>query len=219
MRPEMNNDIVVEVVDKKYLKMFDLQYAEGRHYFNATRRSKEDLMCLKTSDEFKKSLPDAVTCVVILVSPDKEEKLLMVREYRYPLGQIITSPPAGVLDKSDKDEENPIITAAKREIKEETGVSIKDDDDIFVINSLLFSTPGMTDESNAYVCAVVNNFSEDELSQSGAEETELFDGFYLSSKEDALRMLKAGTDDDGYFYSAATYIALTYFLSEAWKDR
>ena len=38
--------------------MFDLQYGEGRHYYNATRRDEKDLVAAKSTEEFKKMLPD-----------------------------------------------------------------------------------------------------------------------------------------------------------------
>ena len=49
----------------KFIKVFDLQYREGRHYYNATRRDEKDLVAAKSTEEFKKMLPDAVSCVVI----------------------------------------------------------------------------------------------------------------------------------------------------------
>ena len=45
-------------------QVFDLQYREDRHYYNATRRDEEDLVAAKSTEEFKKMLPDAVSCVV-----------------------------------------------------------------------------------------------------------------------------------------------------------
>ncbi|MCR5107775.1 MAG: NUDIX hydrolase [Lachnospiraceae bacterium] len=214
-RPEINEKTVIEISDHKFLKMFDIQYAQGRHYFNASRRNKEDLMCLKSDEEFKKALPDAVTCIVIVKLKDKDERLLLSEEYRYPAGRFLLSPPAGVLDPSDKDSESPIINAAIREIKEETGlrVDISGGDTVKIVNPLLFSSPGMTDESNAIVCVYINDLDETKLSQSGTEESELFNGFRLLDKEAAKRIIRNGYDDEGYFYSVYTFVALSYFIS------
>ncbi|MCR5106917.1 MAG: NUDIX hydrolase [Lachnospiraceae bacterium] len=214
-RPEINEKTVIEISDHKFLKIFDIQYAQGRHYFNATRRNKEDLMCLKSDEEFKKALPDAVTCIVIVKLKNGDERLLLSEEYRYPAGRFLLSPPAGVLDPADRDTESPIINAAIREINEETGirVDVSGGDSIKIVSPLLFSSPGMTDESNAIVCANINNFDEKMLSQSGAEGSELFNGFRLLDKEDAMRIIKNGYDDEGYFYSVYTFVALSYFIS------
>ena len=70
--PKITSDQVQEILDKKFIRVFDLQYAEGAHYFDATRRAKEDIVAIKSEEEFKKMLPDAVSCVVIVLLPGKE---------------------------------------------------------------------------------------------------------------------------------------------------
>ena len=55
---------IKSLFESKFIKVFDLQYQEGRHYYNATRRDEEDLVAAKSTEEFKKMLPDAVSCVV-----------------------------------------------------------------------------------------------------------------------------------------------------------
>lgn len=203
--------------ESKFIKVFDLQYEEGKHYYNATRRPADRLMAVKSEEEFKKALPDAVTCVVIVKTQDDSPRLLLAREFRYPAGQFLLSPPAGLLDPEDEEEENPILFAASREIQEETGLSIGERDRLFVINPLLFSTPGMTDESNALVCAVVELDDMQALSQEGAVGSELFDGFELVSEDEARKLLGDGRDKNGIFYSVFTWAALMYFVSGLWR--
>lgn len=203
--------------ESKFIKVFDLQYEEGRHYYNATRRSADRLMAVKSEEEFKKALPDAVTCVVIVKLPDGSPRLLLAREFRYPAGQFLLSPPAGLLDPEDEKKEKPVLFAACREIQEETGLSIGEQDRLYVINPLLFSTPGMTDESNALVCAVVELDDMETLSQEGAVGSELFDGFELVSEDEARKLLSDGRDRDGIFYSVFTWAALMYFVSGLWR--
>ena len=217
MKPTIKKENVTPLFDSKYIKVFDLEYEKGKHYFDASRRTKENLMAIKTDEAFKRALPDAVSCVVILKIADDEPKLLLTKEYRYPAGQFLLSPPAGLLDAEDENEEQPLLATAKREIEEETGLVLTEHDRLHVINPLLFSTPGMTDESNALVCAVVHANDTSALSQEGAVGTEQFDGFALLTKEDALRILKNGRDDDGIFYSIFTWATLMYFVSDLWK--
>ena len=217
MKPTIKKENVKPLFDSKFIKVFDLQYEEGKHYFDATRRSLDRIAALKSSEEFRAMLPDAVTCVVILNIKDEEPKLLLSKEYRYPAGQFLLSPPAGLLDPEDAGTENPILTAAKRELKEETGLTITEKDSLFVINPLLFSSPGMTDESNALACAVVRLEDKSGLSQDGAVGSECFDGFELLSKEEAMEILKNGKDKDGIFYSVYTYCCLMYFVSDLWR--
>ena len=217
MKPTIKKENVKPLFDSKFIKVFDLQYEEGKHYYDATRRPLDRIAALKSSEEFRAMLPDAVTCVVILNIKDEEPKLLLSKEYRYPAGQFLLSPPAGLLDPEDACTENPILTAAKREIKEETGLTITEKDSLFVINPLLFSSPGMTDESNALACAVVRLEDKSGLSQDGAVGSECFDGFELLSKENAMEILKSGKDKDGIFYSVYTYCCLMYFVSDLWR--
>ena len=217
MKPTIKKENVKPLFDSKFIKVFDLQYEEGKHYYDATRRSLDRIAALKSSEEFRAMLPDAVTCVVILNIKDEEPKLLLSKEYRYPAGQFLLSPPAGLLDPEDAGTENPILTAAKREINEETGLTITEKDCLFVINPLLFSSPGMTDESNALACAVVRLEDKSGLSQDGAVGSECFDGFELLSKEEAMEILKNGKDKDGIFYSVYTYCCLMYFVSDLWR--
>ena len=217
MKPTIKKENVKPLFDSKFIKVFDLQYEEGKHYYDATRRSLDRIAAVKSDEEFRTMLPDAVTCVVILSINEEEPKLLLSKEYRYPAGQFLLSPPAGLLDPEDADTENPILTAAKREIKEETGLTITEKDSLFVINPLLFSSPGMTDESNALACAVVRLEDKSGLSQDGAVGSECFDGFELLSKEEAMEILKNGKDKDGVFYSVYTYCCLMYFVSDLWR--
>lgn len=217
MKPVIKKENIKSLFDSKFIKVFDLQYEKGKHYYDASRRPLDQLVAIKSEEEFRAMLPDAVTCVVILKIKDEEPKLLLSREYRYPTGQFLLSPPAGLLDHEDSNTENPILTAAKREIKEETGLTITEKDSLFIINPVLFSSPGLTDESNALACAVIQSDNVSELSQDGAVGSECFDGFELLSKQEATEILKNGTDRHGIFYSVYTYCCLMYFVSDLWK--
>ena len=100
-----------------------------------------------------------------------------------------------------------------REIREETGLTVKEIDRVYVLNPCAFSTPGMTDESNAFLCAEITLDSLDDLNQNGAEGSELFDGFELLDRERAQRIFRSGRDDHGNSYSLAAWMVLSIFLS------
>ncbi|WP_029324671.1 NUDIX hydrolase [Butyrivibrio sp. AE3004] len=214
----ITKDMVKEIADKKFIRLYDLQYQEGRHYFDATRRPLDGIVAIKTEDEFQKMLPDAVSCVVIIDNEGEQEKLLLSYEYRYPAGRFLLGVPAGLVDKEDEKSDNPILETAKREIHEETGIVVDDSKDrLSVINPLVFSTPGMTDESNALALVVLKNVDLSTLTQEGAEGQECFDGFVLLTKEKAGELLKNGVDERGHFYSVYTWAALMYFCTDMWK--
>ena len=209
---------VTPLLDNKFVNVYDLQYEEGKHYFDASRRKLEDLSAIKTDDEFKAQLPDAVSGFVIIKKTGDEPKLLLTYEYRYPIGQYMMGLPAGLIDEKDKAESDPLITAMTREIFEETGISLKESDRIFTVNHLLFCTPGFTDECTAAICAVVHLEDLSVLNQDGAEGSEKFDGFLLVNKEEAKKLLKDGVDPHGHFYPLITWAALSYFISNAWEE-
>ncbi len=216
--PKITKDCVETVVDKKFLRVFDLKYEEGKHYFDATRRPIDKLVAPMGEEEFKAMTPDAVSCVVIVELPGKEPMLLFSYEYRYPTGRFLLSVPAGLMDPEDQEKDNPLIETAKREIFEETGIVVDEKrDEIFVINNLLFSSPGMTDESNGLVCVKLRLDNLDMLDQTGAVGQEFFDGFEFVTKEKAKELINAGVDDKGHFYSVYTWAALMYFISDLWK--
>ena len=214
-KPSITKEHVTPVFDSRFIKVFGLEYVEGKQYMNATRRDMDHLVALKDEDAFRTMLPDAVSCIVIFNGP--EPKLLLTYEFRYPAGQYLLSVPAGLIDKKDEKEADPILATAKRELKEETNIDLSPEDKLEIVNPLLFSTPGMTDESNALVSIVIADESKLHLSQDGAEGTECFDGFVTLTKQNAERILKQGKDDNGIFYSVYTWAALMYFVSDMWK--
>ena len=213
----MTNEEVVTLLDTPYIHVYDLQYAEGKHYYNASRREKSHLICLKNEEAFREATPDAVTCFVIILVRGEEPKLLLNREYRYPTGQFLVSPPAGIIDPEDTAFPVPALSAARREIVEETGITLESSDTLSLVNPMVFSSPGMTDESNALACAVIRRDSKPEIFQTGAVGTELFDGYQLYSRAEAMKLVKDGRDGHGITYSLYTFAALMWFLSDLWE--
>lgn len=218
-KPEITRECIKPLLETKYIKVYDLQYAPGRHYLDATRRSAENLMAVKTQQEFQQMLADAVTCYVIVKTPSQEPRLLLSYEFRYPAGQFLLSPPAGLIDPEDQklEVQEALKKTAVREIKEETGIEVTPEDRVEIVSPLVLSTPGMTDESNALVLVVVSLPDLSELSQKGAVGSECFDGFSLLTKEEAEKILKTGRDPFGNFYSVYTWGALLYFVSGEWE--
>lgn len=221
-RPEIRKECVVPLLDKRFIRVYDLQYAPGKHYFDATRRSLDDLAAVKTDEEFRRMTADAVSIFTVIAPPGEEPRLFLSYEYRYVTGQFLLSPPAGLIDPSDREAAEDAgcaaLLAAARELHEEAGLTVTDRDSLSLVSPLVFSSPGMTDESNALVLAVFRRNALAELSQDGAEGSECFDGYVLLTKDDARRILKNGCDDNGIFYSVYTWMALTYFVTDLWKD-
>ena len=218
MKPIISRENVKSLFESKFIKVFDLEYAPGKHYYDASRRTAEELVAIKSDDDFKRMLPDAVTCFVILKIKGEEPKLLLDYEYRYPVGQFLLSPPAGLIDPEDRAYEDALKRAAIREIKEETNIDVKKSDKIFVVSPCSFATPGFTDESNALVAAVVELDDAGCLNSAGAVGSELFNGFHLVDMAEAKEILKRARDEHGNPFSIFTWSALMYFVSGMWDE-
>ena len=216
-QPIIIPECVQTLCDKRFIRLYDLQYAPGKHYYDASRRTAENLVCLKSDEEAKAMLPDAVSCVVILEVPHEEPKLLLSWEYRYPAGRYLLSVPAGLIDPEDQGKEDPLALAAAREIHEETGLSVQPGDTVRAITPFLYSTPGMTDESNALMEVILHPADLSGLNQSGAVGSECFDGFALLTQKEASALLQSGRDQHGHFFSIFTWSALIWFVSNQWK--
>ncbi len=210
---KIKKENVASLLDTRFIKVFDLLAGEGKHYYDATRRPLDDLTAVKSEEEFKTMTADAVTIVLTVEKNGEEPKLLMQYEFRYPCGRFILCPPAGLIDPDDRGKEDAALIAAKREIQEETGLTVKDTDRAKVVNPLLFSSPGMTDESNALVSIHIKTDDLSVLNNQGTTGMELFNGFVLLTRDDALKLIKDGKDKDGLFYSTYTWACLMWFIS------
>ena len=208
----MERDKIETLYESRFLKCYDLRYEEGKHYYAASRREKAELVAGMADGDFRTMLPDAVTVAVVLRLPGGDTRLLMNYEYRYPVGQFLLSPVAGLLDPEDRESADPLVSAAIREIREESGLTVKETDRVYVLNPCAFCTPGITDESNAFLCAEIALEDLGELSQSGAVGTEQFQGFELLDRERARKIFREGRDERGNFYSLAAWMVLAIFL-------
>lgn len=208
---------IKDIAKTPFISLYDLQYAEDQHYYVATRRDKRDLVAIKDEKSFREMLPDAVSAFLIIEVPNEEPRLLMTYEFRYPIGRYVLSIPSGLIDPADKETSDPLVTAIKREIKEETGIKLKPTDPIKVDQRVLFCTPGLTDESTGTVGIVAHLDDLSTLTQKGANGGEKFSGFVLASKKEVQDILDHGHDEHDHYYPMVTYAAMRYFLSDIWK--
>ncbi len=73
-----------------------------------------------------------------VVPVDAEGNVWLVRQFRAPIDRVLLEIPAGKLDSKDEDR----LLAAKRELKEETGLTAG----IWTHLTDIFTTPGFSDE-------------------------------------------------------------------------
>lgn len=215
--PSVPVPVAHRLLDTPYIKAYDLVYADGTHYYEASRRDYFCLRALKTDREQGRLIPDAVSCCLVLAPEGEEPRMVLFYEYRYPTGQYVLGIPSGLVDAQDCQRRNPLVAAMVREIYEETGIAFGMRDSIYIVNPLLFNSPGMTDESTALLCAVIRSADATSLSQAGASGTERFGKFELVTQEKARRVLQRGCDKFGRPYPMVTWAALTFFATGQWS--
>jgi ADP-ribose pyrophosphatase len=87
---------------------------------------------------------DAVVIVPILRGRGRAKpRLVMLREYRTPIGDYIYAFPAGLAEKGES-----IESVARRELKEETGLDLVE---VKHVSPAIYSSAGMIDESAVMV--------------------------------------------------------------------
>ena len=123
---------------QKWLNLFDIEFRDknGRKksWQMASRHNEPKCM----TENF--SIPDAVVIAAFHVD---RKKIVLTREYRVPLGDYEYGFPAGLVDEGES-----IAEAARRELKEETGLEVTR---IIKSSQPVYSSAGRTDESVAMV--------------------------------------------------------------------
>ncbi len=144
-----------KITDSLHLNLFEIGYTNTRDeeslWTIASRASQPKCMTGRYDP------PDAV---VIVPFHKKLEKLVIIKEFRVPLGGLQYGFPAGLVDPGETTDQ-----AVKRELKEETGLDLLT---ILKTSPPVYSSSGMTDESvsmvyvecNGTPCADANEASE-----------------------------------------------------------
>lgn len=168
---------IQKLSDNRFLNLYhlDARTPGGKpfDYYFVTRNSEEELK-IKT-DALK---PEGI--VIYPLWKDDPEKIVMIRQYRYPIGNYIYELPAGLIDEGETPEE-----AAIREMKEETGFTFevyKGGKEMY--RRPFFLAPGFTDETGTAVFGYASGEATGRF-QEDSEDIEVL----LVDKQEAERML------------------------------
>ena len=159
------------LANTKFLNLYELDAVrrDGGHfsYYMVSRTGTPENLKAVTHE----NSPDGV-----IVYATFQDKIVLVRQYRYPVGGYVYEFPAGLVEPGED-----ISQAACREVFEETGLTL-------TVKSILppcFTTVGMTDES----CATVFGTCEGTPSTAHQEDTEEIQ-VVLADRTEAKRILK-----------------------------
>ncbi|WP_195937987.1 NUDIX hydrolase [Romboutsia sp. 1001713B170131_170501_G6] len=187
---------VSTLVKTKFVGLYDVKYEnknnDTRHWMVASRKDENNLKEIYMNDK-----EDKIDAVVIAAYHKSEKKLVLIKQFRVPINSYIYELPAGLVDN-----EEGIEKAVKRELKEETGLELISINNINS-NDKLYLSPGMTDESVAFVyCLCDGNLSKEFL-----EEDEDIEAF-LVSKEEAKEIINGREKID-----IKSYLLLQMFIN------
>ena len=146
---------------------------------------------IRTLEDLQNRKPDSV---VMILTDEAGERILVSREYRMAMAQWIYNFPAGLIDPGETPEES-----AKRELWEETGLELVRIDEV-LDNS--YSAIGFSNERN--ICVFGAAAGQFRKSTSDAEE--IVPGWY--TKEEILRLLRT-----------EAFAARTQAYCYAWANR
>lgn len=163
--------------DNKFLNMYQADAVDrsgnGFEYFFATRRKDGDLM--SQTGELK-----ADGIVIYPVLKYDASKLVLVRQYRYPVDAYIYELPAGLIDSGETPEE-----AAVRELCEETGLVFEPFTDYEEgLKRPFVQSQGMSDECDV----TVYGYASGTPTSLGCEDTEDIE-VVIADKQEIKRIL------------------------------
>ena len=151
---------IKKLTDNRFLNLYELdaQFRDGSRapYYVASRRKSADQIKAATHDNH----PDGV--ILYGVHGEKKDKVVLIRQFRYPLNGYVYEFPAGLVEPGED-----MLDAGIREMYEETGLNFAPVES-GAYSRPFFTTIGMTDES----CGTVYGYCSGEPSVAGQEGTE-----------------------------------------------
>ena len=161
----------------RFLNMYELEvtHRDGKvsPYYMASRV--EDPQKIKAVT--KVNTPNGV--IMYGVYGEKKDRVVLVRQYRYPIGSYVYEFPAGLVEPHEE-----LIDAGVREMFEETGLTFTPVDAGCYMKPF-FTTVGMTDES----CGTVFGYCEGIPTSTNQESSEDIQ-VVIADREECRRILK-----------------------------
>ena len=163
--------------DNRFLNLYELDavFRDGSRspYYVASRRKNVESIKAVTHDNHA----DGV--ILYGVYGEEKDKVVLIRQFRYPINGYVYEFPAGLVEPSED-----MLDAGVREMQEETGLDFRPVD-AGAYSRPFFTTIGMTDES----CGTVYGYCSGTPSVAGQEGTEDIQ-VVLADREECKRILR-----------------------------
>ena len=187
---------IVKKIEGKFTALYNLTY------INKSGSNKiYEMISYDKNITMEKNLYDRPANSVVLVVFNKDKtKVLLNKEFRLAVNHTIYNTPAGLIDENED-----YVSAAKRELKEETGLDLVE---IIKILPPCFSAVGLSNDKTVCILCMADG----ELNSENAGEDEEIESVWVDKKE-ALTILE---DSDG-FIAARTQMLLYFWLN--WEEK
>ena len=133
----------VQLTENPHLNLYELETQDrkghpGCYYVASRAKHTEDLELVR-----KQQKPDGV--IIYSLYGEKRDKVVLVRQYRYPYAETTLEIPAGKMDRGPENAEE----AGRRELSEETGLTAGQ----MISMGEIWPSPGFMDERLYLYCA------------------------------------------------------------------
>ena len=180
--------------NNRFLNMYELEvtHRDGKTspYYMASRVDEPEKIKAVT----KVNTPNGV--IMYGVYGENKDKVVLVRQYRYPIGGYVYEFPAGLVEPGEE-----LVDAGVREMFEETGLTFTPVD-AGCYTKPFFTTVGMTDES----CGTVFGYCSGEPTNTHQESSEDIQ-VVIADRDECRRILKEENVDIMCAYMLMHFIA------------
>ncbi len=140
---------IEQQTDNKFLNLYHInaltKSKKPFDYYMASRNPIEDIKPVS-----HRNRPEGMAVFALVKNESQSERVVLIRQYRYPLDTYLYELPAGLIEEGESPEE-----AAIREMKEETGLTLSVTQDLdfdILAKNPFYLAQGLTDESGVIIC-------------------------------------------------------------------